>query len=302
MDKKAKWQTKTDLFIDIEKIYVDKAAKDADIRTAAALIGEKYKQKHDEEYEALKNSIKINGQIQPIVLRVLDSGEKKEHDLSDNDEGYAVLSGRNRVQVFKDLYKETQKDEYTRILAVIYDRDDNDKRVAAISNFSRVEMSELDKKKIVDELFKKENSMKKVGNILGISKSYVNKLLHMKQETDEIRRPESITGYISDDGKYKLDDIESALASINKIKESNLKLSTRIEALDKLKSIKVLLDYAIKDAESDEKIKKQRKIDKITKDIIALEEQSKEIKRDSTKEKYETKIAEKREELKKLMK
>jgi len=137
------------------------------------------------KYEAVKETIRDQGKVVPIILRTLTDQEKEENNIR-KDIVYGVMSGRTRLRIIRELGLDT-------VLAIVSDvqNDDDNTKTANNKNFARVEMTEEDKqavvhwfRKSINQTTDKSYTVSEIAGILGVSKSYVNKLDKMILEQD----------------------------------------------------------------------------------------------------------------------
>jgi ParB-like chromosome segregation protein Spo0J len=170
--EKAKYQEGLGMKFAVNDIY-ENIIEVSKIRSEKSMEKESYKGK----YEVIKETIRDQGQLVPMILRTLTDQEKEDNNIR-KDIVYGVLSGRTRLKVIRELGLDT-------VLAIVSDvkKNDDDIKTAAIENFARVEMTEEDKqavvhwfRKSINQTTDKPYTVSEIAGILCVSKSYVNKL------------------------------------------------------------------------------------------------------------------------------
>lgn len=211
---------------------------------------------NEKDDKMIKNSIFEKGLIYPILVRKLTAEEKEE---ANTKAEYGIIDGHRRYEAVKKLSGKAVK-------CIEYSHPE-DNKTALISNVARLQMNELDKAKAVYEITKKDKkSYSVVARELGVSKSYVGKLVLMwENEINGLKN-------IDQDNKLKIDPElninENLFRNVTaKVKEYSkiTEITKKVELKNDLKKIIKQLQNEIFKIDEEEEVKEFIKNERVEK-------------------------------------
>lgn len=260
-----------------------KSTKIRELETDDKILHKKYQEK----IKAIAEGINQNRQVYPILIRELTADEKKE---SATEAKYGIIDGHTRFEAMKLLKKDSIRVEIL--------NDIDDKTISIISNFSKADMVELDKAKLVYDMNQNRESYQQIANKIGISKSYAAKLGKMWERyilsTDEKNLSLENTELLENIEKIEEKTYSASKNYINDIENYKSKpTSEKVKTIEKMKEyakdILKLANYYESKSDIQLEIQNQNEIIKLNSFIKKIKRQL--IKIETKQEEYQNKFS-----------